>query len=73
MNGILEVCPGSIDRHRYWSLPSLQQRLQVIQEPELSMGGVGDALVTVELSGSSHVVIQHPVLGPHTLGTTGTA
>ena len=35
------------------------------------MGGVGDALVTVELSGSSHVVIQHPVLLSETLTEKG--
>ena len=49
INGVLQIRARGVDRHRDWSLPSLQQRLQVIQEPELSMGGVGDALVTVEL------------------------
>ena len=67
VNGVLQVRAGSIDSHRYWSPPSLQQRLQVIEEGELSMSGVGDGLGTVELPGSSDVVIEHPVLGPHTL------
>ena len=35
------------------------------------MSGVGDGLVTVKLASSSDVVIEHPVLGPHTLRTTG--
>ena len=35
------------------------------------MSGVGDGFRTVELPGSSDVVIEHPVLGPHTLRTTG--
>ena len=33
------------------------------------MSGVGDGLVTVKLTSSSDVVIEHPVLGPHTLRT----
>ena len=71
VNGVLQVRARGIDSHRYWSPPSLQQRLQVIEEGELSMSGVGDGLCTVELPGSSDVVIEHPVLGPHTLRTTG--
>ena len=70
-NGVLEICAGSINSHRYGALPSLQQNLQVIEEGEFSMSGVGDGLVTVELPGGSDVVIEHPVLGPQTLRTTG--
>ena len=35
----------------------------------MSMSGVGDGFVTVKVASSSDVVIEHPVLGPHTLRT----
>ena len=35
------------------------------------MSGVGDGLGTVELPGSSDVVIEHPVLAPQTLRISG--
>ena len=70
INGVPEIRTWSIDRHRYWSLPPLQQRLQVIEERELSMSCVGDGLVTVELSSCSDVIIEDPEPAPDTLYST---
>ena len=61
---VLQIRAGGVDRHRDRGLPPLQQRLQVVQEGEVPVCGVGDARVTVDPPDGPDVVVQHPVLAP---------
>ena len=63
----VEVRSRTVESHRHWSLPSLQQRLQVVQEGEVPVGGVGHGLVTVEGLVPDHQVPHHPEVLPQLL------
>ena len=67
INGVVEIRSRGVDSHRDRPLPSLQERFQVIQKCKITMGCVGDGLVTVERPSSSDVVIENPEPGPDTL------
>ena len=67
VDGIVEVGAGGVHGDGDGAAPPGQQRLQVVQEAEVSVGGVGDCLVAVEQLLCPHVVVQHPVLVPHAL------
>ena len=67
INGVVQIRSRGVDSHGDGSLPSLQERLQVIKKCKITMGCVGDGLVTVELPSSSDVVIENPEPGPDTL------
>ena len=67
VHGLVHVGARGVHRHRDGTLPPGQEGLEVVEECEVSVCCVGDALVTVELPLGSDVVVQHPELVPGAL------
>ena len=67
LDGVFQVLPWTVESYRDGSLPSLKERLQVVQEGEVAVSGEGDGLVTVEVFVPHHQVTQHPELLPQSL------
>ena len=67
VQSVIQVGARSVHCHGDGPQPPGQQRLQVVQEAEVPVCGVGQALVTIKHLLSSHVIIENPILVSHAL------
>lgn len=62
VEGRREVCARGVHCNRYRRSPSLQQRLQIVQERVIRVRGVRHAFPTSHRYAHRHVIIEDPVI-----------